>query len=125
VDFQVPRRVPLDPPLRIPGVGTRIGFCVRACRTDPRVAFDFDSKRQSNPGRARILEAAIELVAEGGYGRATISEVCRLAGVRPPAVYYHYGNKDGLVAAVVETVAAAWLDELETVAREDRPLTSA
>jgi len=74
--------------------------------------------QKPNSGRARILEAAIELVAQGGYGSATISEVCRLAEVRPPAVYYHYGNKDGLVAAVVETVAAAWLDELEAVARE-------
>jgi AcrR family transcriptional regulator len=75
-------------------------------------------RQQSNPGRARILEAAIKLVAEGGYASATINEVCRLAGVRPPAVYYHYGNKDGLVAAVVETVATAWLDGLESVARE-------
>lgn len=75
------------------------------------------TRQQSNPGRARILEAAIELVANGGYAGATINEVCRLAEVRPPTVYYHYGNKDGLVAAVVETVAAAWLDELETVAR--------
>ena len=76
------------------------------------------TRQHGNPGRARILEAAIELVAEGGYSRATINEVCRLADVRPPAVYYHYGNKDGLVAAVVETVAAAWLDELESAARE-------
>jgi AcrR family transcriptional regulator len=64
-------------------------------------------------GRARILDAAVGLVSEGGPGRAAISEVCRRAGVRPPAIYYHYGNKDGLMAAVVETVAAAWLDELE------------
>jgi TetR/AcrR family acrAB operon transcriptional repressor len=68
---------------------------------------------QSNPGKARLLEAAIDLLAEGGNARATINEICRIAEVRPPALYYHYGNKEGLVAAAVDAVSAAWLDELE------------
>jgi len=63
-------------------------------------------------GKARILEAAVELTAEGGVARATISAVCERAGVRAPALYYHYGSKDGLVGAVVEAVAGAWLEEL-------------
>ena len=71
----------------------------------------------TTPGRIRILEAAIDLVAERGYAGATMSEVCRRARVRPPAIYYHYGSKDGLIAAVVETVATAWLAELEESAR--------
>jgi len=65
-------------------------------------------------GKARILEAAVELTAEGGVARATISAVCERAGVRPPALYYHYGSKDGLVGAVVEAVAGAWLEELRS-----------
>jgi AcrR family transcriptional regulator len=72
------------------------------------------------PGKARILEAAIELVAEGGNARASISEICKRARVQPPAVYYHYGSKDNLVAAVVESVAVAWLDELEAMATQGR-----
>lgn len=55
----------------------------------------------------------MELVAEGGYAGATVNETCRRAGVRPPTLYYHFGNKEGLVGAVVETLADAWLDELE------------
>ena len=70
----------------------------------------------TSPGRIRILEAAIELVSDRGYAGATMSEVCRLAQVRPPAIYYHYGSKDGLIAAVVETVASAWFVELEASA---------
>jgi AcrR family transcriptional regulator len=73
---------------------------------------------ESPSGKARILQAAIELVAEGGNARTTISEICTRARVRPPAVYYHYGSKDGLIATVVETVAAAWLDELEAMAAQ-------
>lgn len=55
----------------------------------------------------------MELVAEGGYPGATVNEACRRAGVRPPTLYYHFGNKDGLVVAAIETLADAWLNELE------------
>jgi hypothetical protein len=60
--------------------------------------------------------------AEGGCAAATISEVCRRAGVRPPAVYHHHGSKDGLIAAVVETVARPGLTELERLARQGATL---
>jgi len=43
----------------------------------------------------------------------TISQICEQAGVKPPAIYYHFGSKEGLLGAVVETVAEAWLDQLE------------
>ena len=43
----------------------------------------------------------------------TISQVCQRAGVKPPAIYYHFGSKEGLLGAVVEAVAEAWLDQLE------------
>jgi AcrR family transcriptional regulator len=66
-------------------------------------------------GRNReILSAAVDLIATGGVGSATISSLCERAGVTPPAIYYHYGNKDGLVSAVVEEAARRWLDGLMT-----------
>jgi AcrR family transcriptional regulator len=68
-----------------------------------------------NSGKTRLLEAAIDLLTEGGSARATVNEICRVAGVRPPALYYHYGNKEGLVAAAVDAVSTAWLDELESL----------
>jgi len=43
----------------------------------------------------------------------TINLICQRAGVKPPAIYYHFGSKEGLLGAVVETVAEAWLDQLE------------
>ena len=61
-------------------------------------------------------------MAEGGYARTVMSAVCRRAGVRPPAIYHHYGSKDGLIASVVETVASAWLTELERASREGTTL---
>jgi AcrR family transcriptional regulator len=70
---------------------------------------------RANSGKTRLLEAAIDLLADGGGTRATVNEICRVAGVRPPALYYHYGNKEGLVAAAVEAASTAWLDELEAL----------
>lgn len=58
----------------------------------------------------RILEAAIEGLSEG---RLSIAGVCERAGVGPPALYHHYGNKEGLLAAVVEAVGRSWLEEIE------------
>ncbi len=69
-------------------------------------------------GRNReILRAAIDLIATEGVGNATIKSLCERAGVTPPAIYYHYGNKDGLVAAVVEDAARRWLDGLMAAVR--------
>jgi len=59
-----------------------------------------------------ILEAAVALLAQAGPAGMTINEICRRAGVKPPAIYYHFGSKEGLVGVAVQTVAEAWLDQL-------------
>jgi AcrR family transcriptional regulator len=69
--------------------------------------------QRAGNGKARILEAAIDLVGERGHAGATISEICKRARIQPPAVYHHFGSKEGVIAAAVETIAAAWLAELE------------
>jgi AcrR family transcriptional regulator len=64
-------------------------------------------------GQARILQAGIDLAAEAGPSGMTINQICLRAGVKPPAIYYHFGSKEGLLGAVVERVTEAWLDQLE------------
>ena len=76
-----------------------------------------DASRSTRSGAnayGAILEVAIALLGESGPSGMRINEVCLRAGVRPPAIYYHFGSKDGLVAAAVQAVAEAWLRELET-----------
>lgn len=43
----------------------------------------------------------------------TIQRICREAGVTPPTIYYHFGSKDGLVAAAIERMLAAWSTALD------------
>src|SRR5262249_17574331 len=61
------------------------------------------STTRSNETRQRLLEAAAEVFADGGYRRATIAKICRRAGANIAAANYHFGDKQGLYAAVFES----------------------
>ncbi|MFC9845773.1 TetR/AcrR family transcriptional regulator [Streptomyces sp. NPDC060223] len=52
--------------------------------------------------KARILEVAAELVAESPDGDVSTRAVCEAAGVGVPALYRHFGDKEGLLSAVVD-----------------------
>ena len=54
--------------------------------------------------RARLLEAALECLVEGGYGRLSTVDICKRAGVSRGAQLHHYPTKAELVAAAVEHV---------------------
>jgi len=79
----------------------------------------------SEHGRAtrdRILEAAIEAIAERGFAATSIDALCQRAGVVRTAIYWHFGAKEGLVVPVIERVAAHWIEEIESaVYREGDP----
>ncbi|KAA0910231.1 TetR/AcrR family transcriptional regulator [Streptomyces apricus] len=52
--------------------------------------------------KARILEVAAALVAESSNGDVSTRAVCEAAGVGAPALYRHFGDKEGLLSAVVD-----------------------
>jgi AcrR family transcriptional regulator len=51
--------------------------------------------------RERILQAAVRLLAESGGTPVSTRAVCAAAGVGAPTLYHHFGDKDGLLDAVV------------------------
>jgi AcrR family transcriptional regulator len=57
--------------------------------------------RPSAGAREAILAAALELVSTDGLSRLTTKEVARRAGVSEASVFYHYGDKVGLLQAVI------------------------
>src|SRR6185436_3558144 len=63
---------------------------------------------ESESTRQTILEAAEALLASGGEAAVSIRELCRRAGVTPPTIYHHFGDKRALVDRVVDECFAAF-----------------
>lgn len=50
----------------------------------------------------RIINAAIELISEKGYKAATTKAIAQLANVNEVTIFRHFGNKRGILKAIVE-----------------------
>jgi AcrR family transcriptional regulator len=82
-----------------------------------RAVTDTAPRRRGRPpsgGREAIREATLALLRERGVARLTTRDVADRAGVSEASVYYHYGDKPGLLRAVfeagLERLQAATLD---------------
>ena len=59
--------------------------------------------------RARILDAATEIASERGYEGTGIALVSKKCGLPASSIYWHFKDKDDLIAAVIERSFASWL----------------
>jgi AcrR family transcriptional regulator len=94
--------------------------------------------------RARVLEAAWERVLEHGPSGASVKDIAASAGVSRQLVYFHYGNRAGLLTAMarhrdeasgfaravadgapLETLLRAWCDYLPEMLPVARALEAA
>lgn len=67
--------------------------------------------------RQVILQAAIDLFAERGVSGASIAEITRRAGVAQGLANYHFGGKEQLIAAVLDS----WFDVLFGIPQVEGP----
>ena len=67
--------------------------------------------------RRRIIEAAVDLFSELGYGETGLADVLQRAGVSKGAFYYHFDSKESVAVAIIEDYrqanAAAVLDRID------------
>jgi AcrR family transcriptional regulator len=80
--------------------------------------------RRKRDTRQRVLKAAAELFATRGYAATSISAIVKASGVLPSSMYWEFGNKAGIFAAVLEDSARRWLEQsTRSVVRamKDRP----
>ena len=63
-------------------------------------------KRTRDPKRtkAKLLSVATRLFAKKGYDGTSVDEVVDAAGVNKRMVYHYFGDKEGLYAAVLQSV---------------------
>lgn len=62
--------------------------------------------------RRRILEATAQIAAERGYEGTSISLVSKRSGLPASSIYWHFADKDELIATVIEESFARWLATL-------------
>ena len=71
---------------------------------------ELDELRPSRPDgkcvRRNIIDAARALFAEKGYSGAKVEEIVARARTTKPMIYYYFGSKERLFAAVLEDVYA-------------------
>lgn len=72
--------------------------------------------------RARILQAASDLVTAGGVAALTTRAVAAAASVQAPTLYRLFGDKRGLLDAVAEHGLAAFVNEKEQEPRDPDPV---
>lgn len=71
--------------------------------------------------RRRILNAARDLVAEGGFAAAQMTEVARKAAVATGTLYRYFPSKEELCRQVFREVSAREMNLLAGIAQSDAP----
>ncbi|MBM7118016.1 TetR/AcrR family transcriptional regulator [Archangium primigenium] len=64
--------------------------------------------------RRQIVQGLLRVMAERGYERASIAEIARAAGLSPGLVHYHFTQKQEVLLALVEQLAARSVERLRT-----------
>ena len=65
--------------------------------------------------RALLLATARNMFSERGYADTSMDELTAQAGLTRGALYHHFGDKRGLLIAVVEQIDAEMDDRLQTI----------
>jgi len=72
-------------------------------------------RRQRSDGRAsreRILDATAQIAGERGFQGTSINLVSERSGLPASSIYWHFANKDELLAAVVDRSYQQWSDAM-------------
>jgi AcrR family transcriptional regulator len=59
-------------------------------------------QQQGESSRELILDAAEQLMATRGYAATAISDIRKDCGLPASSIYWHFGSKEGVLAAVME-----------------------
>jgi AcrR family transcriptional regulator len=81
-------------------------------------------RKDAARNHAAILATAARLIAERGPDGFSMDDVAAAAGVGKGTVFRRFGDRDGLVRAVVDETSQAWRAESEALlAADDLPAT--
>jgi AcrR family transcriptional regulator len=70
------------------------------------IAGDIGGTFTSTARRAQFIAAAIDTIAEVGYGQASLARIAGRVGVSKGVISYHFAGKEELVQEVIADIAA-------------------
>jgi len=73
----------------------------------------------SEQRRKAIIDAARSLFVSKGYAAVSVDEIVRVSGGSKSSVYQFFGSKEGLLAAVTESLAEKMLSEMDVSRRSE------
>ncbi|NUS00804.1 MAG: TetR family transcriptional regulator [Kribbellaceae bacterium] len=79
------------------------------------------SRRPADVRLDELLRTAVDVIVERGLANTRTGDVARAAGVSQALVFYHFANKDALLAQAFAYAASRDLEGLDQVASSDLP----
>jgi AcrR family transcriptional regulator len=79
-------------------------------------------RKRGDDTRAKIINETVRCIMEEGFGAATAKHVAERAGVTWGVIQYHFGDRNGLLMAVVDDGVAKLLDSLSAADVRTLPL---
>jgi AcrR family transcriptional regulator len=80
----------------------------------PTDAQQTKKQQQGEQSREVILDATERLMATRGYAATSISDIRKACGLPPSSIYWHFGSKQGVLAAVMERGAERFFAAIPT-----------
>ncbi len=78
--------------------------------------------RRAEQTREKILDAAEALFAQRGVDATPLEDIARTVGIRAPAIFRHFRNKQALYEAVVDRLMQGFLDVTRSERVRESPL---
>ncbi|HXC52587.1 MAG TPA: TetR/AcrR family transcriptional regulator [Candidatus Limnocylindrales bacterium] len=83
--------------------------------------FKPERARRGDDARVDLKETAIDCFAKYGYQGTSIDRIARESGVTKGAIYYHYKDKNDLLAAAVADRVAEFEDRVQSACQGAEP----
>ncbi|BBX64733.1 TetR family transcriptional regulator [Mycobacterium saskatchewanense] len=79
-------------------------------------------RKRGDETRARIIDETVRCIMDEGFAAATAKHVAERAGVTWGVIQYHFGDRNGLLLAVVDDGVARLVDSLSSADVSGLPL---
>lgn len=80
-------------------------------------------RKRGDDTRAKIIEETVRCIAEEGFAAATAKHVAERAGVTWGVIQYHFGDRNGLLMAVVDDGVDKLVSSLSAIDVGEAPLS--